>query len=124
HRAVSSCRPLGIGNPGQSPGHNPDCTFGRETSLRKFDPRLSFWSARGSCYVGVDATRHTAKARLAMPPTDLESSGSSSRIYFSQRLRLHYVDWGNPEAPPLLLVHGGGDPCRNWAWGAHALRDD
>jgi len=32
--------------------------------------------------------------------------GPTSRVLFSQRLRLHYVDWGNPEAPPLLLVHG------------------
>ena len=36
--------------------------------------------------------------------------GPTSRVYFSQRLRLHYVDWGNPEAPPLLFVHGGRDP--------------
>jgi pimeloyl-ACP methyl ester carboxylesterase len=44
-------------------------------------------------------------------------------MYFSQRLRLHYVDWGNEEAPPLLLVHGGRDHCRNWDWVARALRD-
>ena len=53
-----------------------------------------------------------------------DSSGPTSRIYFSQRLRLHYVDWGNPGAPPLLLVHGGRDHCRNWDWLAAALRDD
>ena len=56
--------------------------------------------------------------------TDLDSSGPTSRIYFSQRLRLHYVDWGNPTAPPLLLVHGGRDHCRNWDWVATALRRD
>jgi pimeloyl-ACP methyl ester carboxylesterase len=50
--------------------------------------------------------------------------GPTSRIYFSQRLRLHYVDWGNPEAPPLLLVHGGRDHCRNWDWVAAALQDE
>ena len=54
----------------------------------------------------------------------LDSSGPTSRIYFSQRLRLHYVDWGNPDAPPLLLVHGGRDHCRNWDWVATALRRD
>ena len=54
----------------------------------------------------------------------LDSSGPTSRIYFSQRLRLHYVDWGNPDAPPLLLVHGGRDHCRNWDWVAAALRRD
>jgi pimeloyl-ACP methyl ester carboxylesterase len=54
----------------------------------------------------------------------LDSSGPTSRIYFSQRLRLHYVDWGNPGAPPLLLLHGGRDHCRNWDWVAAALRED
>ena len=38
--------------------------------------------------------------------------GPTSRIYFSQRLRLHYVDWGNAEAPLMVLVHGGRSPCR------------
>ena len=50
--------------------------------------------------------------------------GPTSHIYFSQRLRLHYVDWGNPDAPPLLLVHGGRDHCRNWDWVAQELRHD
>ena len=50
--------------------------------------------------------------------------GPTSRIFFSQRLRLHYVDWGNPDAPPLLLIHGGRDHCRNWDWMAQALRQD
>lgn len=50
--------------------------------------------------------------------------GPTSHIYFSQRLRLHYVDWGNPNAPPLLLVHGGRDHCRNWDWVAQSLRKD
>ena len=50
--------------------------------------------------------------------------GPTSRIFFSQRLRLHYVDWGNPDAPPLLLVHGGRDHCRNWDWIANRLKQD
>jgi pimeloyl-ACP methyl ester carboxylesterase len=49
--------------------------------------------------------------------------GPTSRTYFSQRLRLHYVDWGNPERPALILLHGGRDHCRNWDWTAAALRD-
>lgn len=48
----------------------------------------------------------------------------SSHIYFSQRLRLHYVDWGNEDAPPLLLIHGGRDHCRNWDWVASELRHE
>jgi len=50
--------------------------------------------------------------------------GPTSYFFFSQRLRLHYVDWGNPEAPPVLLVHGGQDHCRNWdAVAADLCRD-
>jgi pimeloyl-ACP methyl ester carboxylesterase len=51
-------------------------------------------------------------------------AGPTSRVYFSERLRLHYVDWGNPGAPPLLLLHGGQDHCRNWDWVAEELRSD
>jgi pimeloyl-ACP methyl ester carboxylesterase len=50
--------------------------------------------------------------------------GPASHTYFSERLRLHYVDWGSADRPPLLLVHGGRDHCRNWDWTAEALRDD
>ena len=51
------------------------------------------------------------------------STGPTSHTFFSQRMRLHYVDWGNPGAPPLVLVHGGRDHCRNWDWVAARLRD-
>jgi pimeloyl-ACP methyl ester carboxylesterase len=50
--------------------------------------------------------------------------GPTSHIYYSQRLRLHYVDWGNEGAPPLLMVHGNRDHCRNWDWMAQELRQD
>lgn len=50
--------------------------------------------------------------------------GPTSHSYFSQRLRLHYVDWGNEDAPPMLLIHGGRDHCRNWDWVAEAFRKD
>ena len=43
-------------------------------------------------------------------------------FYESQGLRLHYVDWGNVSAPPLVLVHGGLDHCRNWDAIARALQ--
>ena len=29
---------------------------------------------------------------------------------------------GNREAPPLLLIHGGRDHCRNWDWLAARFR--
>ena len=49
--------------------------------------------------------------------------GATSHSYFSQRLRLHYLDWGNSSAPPLLLIHGNRDHAHNWDWTAARLRD-
>ena len=49
--------------------------------------------------------------------------GPTSHSYFSQRLRLHYLDWGNPDAPPLLLIHGNRDHAHNWDWAAARLQD-
>ena len=49
-------------------------------------------------------------------------SGPESRFFESQGLRLHYADWGNEAAPPLLLVHGGRDHCRSWDRIARSLQ--
>lgn len=50
--------------------------------------------------------------------------GPTANTFISQRLRLHYVDWGNPDAPPLILQHGGRDHCRSWDWVAEELAKD
>ena len=50
--------------------------------------------------------------------------GPTANSFISQRLRLHYVDWGNPDAPPLILQHGGRDHCRSWDWVAEELAKD
>jgi pimeloyl-ACP methyl ester carboxylesterase len=47
--------------------------------------------------------------------------GPTSHLYYSQRLRLHYVDWGSDDKPAMLLIHGGRDHCRNWDWVAERL---
>lgn len=46
----------------------------------------------------------------------------TSHFFVSQRLRLHYLDWGNEDAPPLIMLHGGLDHCRTWDWFVEALR--
>ena len=48
----------------------------------------------------------------------------TSHSYFSKRLRLHYLDWGNDDAPPLLLIHGNRDHCHNWDWMAQRFADE
>src|SRR5262249_6850969 len=62
--------------------------------------------------------------RKLFPVPEQETTGPASRVYFSQRLRLHYVDWGNAAAPPLILLHGIQDHCRNWDWVAQRLRHE
>jgi pimeloyl-ACP methyl ester carboxylesterase len=57
----------------------------------------------------------TATAGAAVP---------AKQFYISQRLRLHYADWGNATAAPLILVHGGRDHCRSWDAVAQGLRAD
>src|SRR5512145_2987242 len=49
--------------------------------------------------------------------------GPTSHYFYSQRLKLHYVDWGNPDRPPCLLLHGGRDHCRSWERVAMHLRE-
>ena len=58
-----------------------------------------------------------------MPPA-MTPHGPTSNSFISQRLRLHYVDWGNPEAPKLILQHGGRDHGRSWDWVAQELAKD
>ncbi|QWG22268.1 alpha/beta hydrolase [Bradyrhizobium sediminis] len=53
---------------------------------------------------------------------DTAPDAPQARYYQSQGLRLHYTDWGNPSAPPLILVHGGLDQSRSWDHLARALR--
>jgi pimeloyl-ACP methyl ester carboxylesterase len=45
-----------------------------------------------------------------------------SHYYYSDRLKLHFWDWGQDGLPPLLLVHGGLDHARNWDWVARSFR--
>lgn len=48
----------------------------------------------------------------------------TSHYFTSQNLRLHYLDWGNPQAPVLILQHGGFDHARSMDWIARELAAD
>jgi pimeloyl-ACP methyl ester carboxylesterase len=39
-------------------------------------------------------------------------------------LRLHYLDWGNEDRPPLVFLHGGALTAHTWDVVCLALRDD
>jgi pimeloyl-ACP methyl ester carboxylesterase len=47
-----------------------------------------------------------------------------SRRFSSQRLSLHYWEWGDAGAPVLILQHGGRDHARSWDNVAHVLCRD
>jgi pimeloyl-ACP methyl ester carboxylesterase len=43
------------------------------------------------------------------------------KTFVSQRLRLNYLEWGDPAGAPVILVHGGRDHARAWDDVAQAL---
>ena len=47
----------------------------------------------------------------------------TSRYYTSQRLKLHYVVWGDESRPAILLIHGNRDHARTWDDVAQRLKD-
>jgi pimeloyl-ACP methyl ester carboxylesterase len=74
--------------------------------------------------LGGDCHRTLPAPAKASKHPAMIAAGPTSHRFVSQRLNLHYVDWGNPGAPPLLLIHGGRDHCRNWDWVAEKFRAD
>jgi pimeloyl-ACP methyl ester carboxylesterase len=52
------------------------------------------------------------------------TADSQSRTFESLRLRLHYLEWGRPEAPPVVLLHGFADHAHSWDWVAERLQQD
>ena len=38
----------------------------------------------------------------------------TSHSFYSQRLRLQFVEWGNTKAPTIVFVHGVRDHSRTW----------
>ena len=37
-----------------------------------------------------------------------------SRNIVLRRLRFHFLEWGNPDAPPIVLLHGGHQSAHSW----------
>lgn len=55
---------------------------------------------------------------------DVPIVGPTSHYFYSQRLKLHYVDWGNTAKPLMVLIHGGRDHARSWDPVALHLRSE
>src|SRR6188768_2119024 len=68
------------------------------------------------------------------PPGRAFTSGTSERgaaqmeprdqLVMLNGLRFHYREWGRPDAPPLVLLHGFGAHSRLWDTFARAAVED
>ena len=67
----------------------------------------------------VDLTGTDEFASLLESAADL-GVGHAPRVRYVSRnvvinhLRLHLLEWGEPDAPPLLLLHGGNQSAHSW----------
>src|ERR1700722_7440157 len=55
----------------------------------------------------------TSAAELGIPHSP--DVAYSPRHTVVRSLRFHFLEWGDPEAPAILLLHGGNPPGHSWA---------
>ena len=67
----------------------------------------------------LDMTRFDEFDSLLQSAADLALPHSRAVRYVSRNvvlnhLRFHYLEWGDPAAPPILLLHGGNQSAHSW----------
>jgi esterase len=67
----------------------------------------------------LDMTTTDEFRSLLESASDLNIPHSPDVQYWSRQtvirgLRFHFLDWGDPEAPPILLLHGGNQSAHSW----------
>ena len=67
----------------------------------------------------LDMTRFDEFRSLLASATDLGIPHSPDVRYVSRNVvvrhqRFHLLEWGDPEAPPVLLLHGGNQSAHSW----------
>ena len=70
-----------------------------------------------------EVSRLRLAARVASLP-DADVTPPSSHHAVIGGMRLHWVDWGNEAAAPILFLHGGGINARSWDTVCLALRSE
>ncbi len=67
-----------------------------------------------------DRAHHRLRCELAgVPWRELRPPRSAQAVL--NGVRLHWLDWGDPAAPPVVLLHGGGQTARTWDLVCHEL---
>ena len=67
----------------------------------------------------LDMTKFDEFSSLLRSAADLGIPHSADVRYVSRNavinhLRLHYLEWGEPDAPPVLVLHGGNQSAHSW----------
>ena len=65
-------------------------------------------------------TLAAAKAGLDLPEIVLPDAHD----VVLRRMRFHYLDWGSPDRPPIVFLHGGGLNAHTWDLVCLSLRDE
>ena len=63
------------------------------------------------------------EAARAMGVKFTEEFAPLDRFVESNGMRFHYLEWGNPDNPPALLLHGFAQTCHSWDFVALSLSD-
>ena len=74
----------------------------------------------------IDAGTYLAHLRTVLARnsmTGVDAVLPNEREIVLRRLRLHFHEWGNDKAPPLLFLHGGGLTSHTWDAVCLGLRD-
>jgi esterase len=69
--------------------------------------------------VPVDMTATVEFASLLASAAELQIPHDPAARYLSRQtvvrgMRFHFLEWGNPAAPPLVLLHGGNQSAHSW----------
>jgi pimeloyl-ACP methyl ester carboxylesterase len=67
----------------------------------------------------IDMTASAEFASLLQSAADLGIPHNPSARYVSRQtvvrgLRFHFLEWGNEDSPPVLLLHGGNQSAHSW----------
>ena len=63
------------------------------------------------------------EAARAMGVTFSHDTVPEDKYIQANDLNFHYLDWGNPDNPPALLLHGFAQTCHSWDFVALSLSD-
>jgi esterase len=72
---------------------------------------------------GAEQLEHLRLAAEVADLDEVEIVLPESRHVVVGGMRLHYLDWGRQDSPPVVFLHGGGLTARTWDLVCLALRD-